>query len=141
LTQPVGGARGTLVFEDDVRFARGWRARLDATVAALEDRHGAGFVLALYTPWFSVLEAYRSGELYINYPYESYFGTQGMYYPAKVRQGFSKFLKLHGVVASKNLYDLLLREYLSQSSILLYATAPLLDSAHGEEQRHTRPLA
>lgn len=126
LTQPIAEVRGTLVLEDDVRFARGWCARLDATLAALEDRHGSNFVLAMYAAWFSASKAKRPGQLYVEYPREDFCGTQGIYYPAQVRQGFAKYLKLHGVVANEDHYDVILREYLIQADIPLFATTPCL---------------
>lgn len=126
LTQPVAGARGTLVLEDDVRFARGWCARLDATLVALEERYDSNFVLAVYAAWFSALKIRRPGQLYVEYPWGMFCGTQGIYYPADVRQGFAKYLKVHGVVANEDHYDKILRRYLIQSGTPLFATTPCL---------------
>lgn len=126
LTQPVSGIRGTLVLEDDIRFARGWRKRLNAALVELEERHTSDFVLSLYARQFSVQEAYQSGRLYVEFPFGQFIGTQGIYYPTKIREGFAKYLKAHGVVANSYIYDFLLREYLMQSGIPLFATAPCL---------------
>jgi len=126
LTQPPSGERGTLVFEDDVRFARGWRNRLNAALVELEDRFTSNFVLSLYARQFLVQEAYQSGLLYVEFPFGQFIGTQGIYFPSKIRQGFAKYLKAHGVVANTYIYDFLLREYLMQSGIPLFATAPCL---------------
>ncbi len=123
LMQSSGGERGTLVLEDDVRFACGWRRRLDTTIAALEDRFGSRFVLTIYAPW-----KYRQKEshLYAEYPRENFTGTQGVYYPAKMRQEFAKYLKVKGVIGNKNHYDYLLRDFLIQEDIPLFATSPSL---------------
>ena len=126
LTYPIAGTRGTLVLEDDIRFARGWCGRLNVTLTALEKMHGSDFVLALYAPWFSVLKGVEDGSLYVEYPHNRFFGTQGIYYPSKIRLGFSKFLKRHGVTANENHYDILLQQYLFQSDIPIFATAPCL---------------
>lgn len=126
LTQSGTGTRGTLILEDDIRFARGWRARLEATVIALEKHYGSGFVLVLYAAWFSALKGRDGDHLYVEYPYDQFYGTQGIYYPTEVQKGFAKYLKVQGVVGNKNHYDLLLREYLLQSSIPMFATAPCL---------------
>jgi len=126
LTQPGAGERGTLVLEDDVRFARGWCTRLDATLAVLESRHGSDFVLAVYAAWFSASKARQPNQLYVKYPHEEFCGTQGIYYPSKVRQGFAKYLKVHGVVANEDHYDAILRKYLIQANIPLFATTPCL---------------
>lgn len=133
LTQPVAGTRGTLVLEDDVRFARGWYARFNAAVADLEEHYGSNFVLALYSPWLFVLEEYRRGRLYVEYPPEKFYGIQGIYYTAKIRQGFAKYLKVHGVVAHKNIHDLLLGDYMRLSSLPLFATAPSLIQHMGKK--------
>lgn len=126
LTHPIAGARGTLILEDDIRFARGWRSRLDCTLKVLEERYGSEFVLALYAAVFSDRKRRQQGRLYVEYPYDNFIGTQGIYYPAKVRLDFAKYLKVHGVVANETHYDLLLRKYLIQSGVPLLATAPCL---------------
>jgi hypothetical protein len=123
LTQGVGGERGSLILEDDVRFARGWRRRLDKTIAVLESRYGADFVLTIYDPWNWPA---KENELYAEYPREQFTGTQGVYYPAKMRQAFAKYLKVKGVIGNKNHYDYLLRDFLIQGDIPLFATSPSL---------------
>lgn len=123
LTQCTGGERGTLILEDDVRFAYGWRLRLDRTLAALESRFGSEFVLTIYDAQNCTPE---ESSLYADYQRESFFGTQGVYYPAKVRQSFAKYLRMNGVIANKNHYDYLLRDYLIQEDIPLFATSPSL---------------
>lgn len=133
LTQPVAGARGTLVLEDDIRFAQGWCSRLDNTVATLEAVHSSNFVLAVYGAWFSVVKAKQSGRLYVEYPHESFCGTQGIYYPADIRQEFAKYLKAHGLVANEDHYDRILRKYLIQSGIPLFATTPCLIQHMGKK--------
>lgn len=126
LTQPIAGTRGTLILEDDVRFARGWSARLEATLAALEGKHGSSFVLAVYAAWFSALKVRHPGQIYVEYPPRHFCGTQGIYYPVGVRQGFARYLKVHGVVANEDHYDKILRRYLIESDIPLFATTPCL---------------
>lgn len=123
LTQCDGGERGTLILEDDVKFACGWRLRLDMTIAALESRFGSDFVLTIYD-----LHNWQPKEscLYAEYPRERFTGTQGVYYPATMRQGFAKYLKVKGVIGNKNHYDYLLRDYLTQEDIPLLATSPSL---------------
>lgn len=123
LTQCTGGERGTLLLEDDVQFARGWRERLDKTIVVLESRFGLRFVLTIYDPY-----GWQPKEhcLYADYPHEHFTGTQGLYYPAKMRQGFAQYLKVKGVIRNKNHYDYLLRDYLIQEDIPLLAASPSL---------------
>jgi hypothetical protein len=123
LTQGVGGERGSLILEDDVRFARGWRRRLDETIAVLESRYGADFVLTIYDPWNCTRQ---ENELYAEYPREKFTGTQGVYYPAKRRQGYAVYLKRHGMIGNENHYDYLLRDYLIKEDVPLFAAAPSL---------------
>ncbi len=123
LTQHTGGDRGTLILEDDVRFACGWRLRLDMTLAALESRYGSRFVLTIYDPHRCDP---RESLLYAEYPSEIFTGTQGVYYPSGVRQDFAKYLRINGVIANKDHYDYLLRDYLIKEDIPLFATTPSL---------------
>lgn len=133
LTQPAGGAGGTLVIEDDVRFARGWLARLTATLAALEAASTQDFVLSLYCPADFPLASYFRGELYVECPLNQFYGTQAVYYTARARQGFGAFLKKHGVVANREPYDVLLWQYLSEVGLPLFATAPSLVQHMGKQ--------
>ena len=128
LAQCAKGARGTLIFEDDVQFARGWRSRLDCTLIALEERYGADFVLAVYAPFAFAVH----GQLYAKYPRAKFFGTQGVYYTARTRVGFAKYLKKRGLVANEDGYDHLLRDYLLKEDLPLLATTPSLIQHVGE---------
>lgn len=143
LTQPTAGTRGTLILEDDIRFARGWRTRLSTTIADLEEHHGPDFVLALYSShgpaWFSMLGRSTSKQLYADYPPEKFFGTQGMYYTTKSRQGFAKYLKTNGVIAHKTHYDFLLGKYLSHAGLPLFATVPSIIQHIGESSAIENP--
>lgn len=122
LTQCIG-ERGTLILEDDVRFACGWRVRMDRTIATLESRLDSRFMLTIYDPW----KCDPKGNcLYAEYPRARFTGTQGVYYPANMRQGFAQYLKVKGVIRNKNHYDYLLRDYLIQEDIPLFATTPSL---------------
>lgn len=123
LTQCAEGARGTLVFEDDVHFARGWRERLEHTLTILEDRHGDDFALALYSP---LKFGWDGTSLYAEYPLKDFLGTQAVYYTAKTREGFATYLKKYGLVANANPYDYILRDYLLQEGLPLFVTTPTL---------------
>lgn len=123
LTQCIAGERGSLILEDDVRFACGWRRRLALTLAALEGKFGSEFVLSIYDPWDCTPS---ENHLYAEYPREHFTGTQGIYYTSRVRQGFAKYLRTKGVIANKNHYDYLLRDYLIQEDLPLFVTSPSL---------------
>lgn len=117
------GTRGSLILEDDVKFAHGWRRRMELTLGALENRFGSGFVLTIYDPWDCTLGEMK---LYTEYPREHFTGTQGVYYPSKIRQGFAKYLRRRGVISNSDHYDYLLRDYLIQENIPLFTTSPSL---------------
>ena len=135
LTQPVAGTRGTLALEDDIRFARGWRARFSVTLAELERRYGTDFVLAIYSPWLLATEEHDHGKLFVEYSPGRYFGMQGIYYTPKTRQGFAKYLKLHGLVALDKLHDLLLGIILSKRACRCSRHPLALSSTSGRKVR------
>lgn len=123
LTQCIPGQRGSLVLEDDVKFARGWRLRLDMTIATLENHYGPKFVLTIYDPWNCTP---RGSSLYAEYTRNNFTGTQGVYYPSEIRQDFAKYLRKNGVITNKDHYDFLLRDYLVEKDVPLFATSPSL---------------
>jgi alpha 1,2-mannosyltransferase len=114
---------GLLVLEDDVRAAQHWAQRLEETLRQIEPRFGQRFVLALYSPYG---RPHEPGLLYTPYPNRSFYGTQAMYYPQSVRQGFAAYLKINGVELNRAPYDLLLGGYLDSEGIPLLATSPSL---------------
>lgn len=114
--------KGCLVLEDDVVPAERWEEQFVQNVRVLESRHDWRFVLALYAPYaFDSAEGVR----FVEYPVEDFYGTQAIYYPEKVRHGFSAFLEAQ--LKEYNIpYDLLLKKYLQLHSLLLFATIPSL---------------
>ena len=72
------GAKGLVIFEDDVHPANGWRHRLIQIITSIERAEGERFVLAGYT-------AYGVDRLpalyYASYPVQAFFGTQMMHIP------------------------------------------------------------
>lgn len=133
LTHNTDDERGRLILEDDVRFARGWQPRLSAILSELHELHGSGFVLAIYSPWDLVLQEHSGERFYAEYPLEKFYGTQGVYYTAVTRKGFAKYLKVHGMVANEKGYDYLLRDYLSQAGLPLFAATPSLIQHMGKK--------
>jgi hypothetical protein len=123
LTHQGVGQRGSLIFEDDVQFAYGWRERLNQIISMLEALYDQCFILSVYDPW-----SFRSEDNlpYAEYDRVSFFGTQGMYFPAETRLGFAKYLKKHGVVANEGHYDHILRDYALENGILIFACTPSL---------------
>ncbi|BDI30817.1 hypothetical protein CCAX7_28680 [Capsulimonas corticalis] len=133
LNEPIGGKRGTLLLEDDIRFAHGWQARLLDTLSVLEDRYGDNFAVSLYCPQSFALAGCAHGELFVSYPYDKFYGTQAMYYTAKMRHGFRTYLRKHGLARNDAPYDILLRYYLTQEGLPLFATSPSLVQHMGKQ--------
>jgi hypothetical protein len=130
LTHDHRGKRGSLVFEDDVHFARGWRRRLDASISQLEHDYNEDFVLSIYDPW---VHQFPSDSLYAEYQREHFFGTQAMYFPAKTRERFAKYLKRHGVAANEGHYDHILRDYVLKEGLMILASTPSLVQHTGQK--------
>lgn len=124
LSLNIKNNQGVLIFEDDVKFARGWKKRLEKTLNAIEVSHGDNYVLALYAA-YSFFK-YRTGGLFENYNIPGFYGLQGMYYPERHRKGWSEYLMDFGVRSYHTPADLLLKEYLSKNSVSLLATTPSL---------------
>jgi hypothetical protein len=116
-------ARGLVIFEDDVVLALDWSARLDATVAKLDADYGPRYALALYSAYAPNT---RADPHVLGYDISSFYGTQAMYYPNPVREGFRDYLKKYGVDAYEEPYDLLLKKYLKQEGFLLFRCQPSL---------------
>jgi hypothetical protein len=124
-------SEGLLIFEDDVIPARGWEGRFYETVAQIEAACKGPFVLALYSP-IKLPTAPDSQTYYVPYPTSRFYGTQAMYYPEEVRAGFAAFMKLYGVNTMRHPYDILLRTYLLNTGIPLFAAKPCLVQHVGE---------
>jgi hypothetical protein len=117
-------ANGVILFEDDIKVAVHWRERLERTIEAIETSYGQDYVLAMYSPYSC--DGYKRGLLFEHYRARGFFGTQGMYYPEKIRVNFASYLYSHGVLAYKKPYDWLLRDYVSDAGIQLLSTTPSL---------------
>ena len=115
---------GLLVFEDDVVTAAGWRDRLEAAIDQIESKYGRDYVLSLYHT--HLLTRDYAEAFYSIYPLQGFFGTQAIFYPEQVRIGFARYLKRNGVDSNRLPYDLLLKEFLAEQKIRLFATAPCL---------------
>jgi hypothetical protein len=127
----IPSCKGLVVFEDDVIAARGWESRFHDTINQIEAVYKRPFVLALYTA-LNIRPLLDAQTYYVYYPVPFFYGTQAMYYPEKVRVEFADYLKRNGVASMRMPYDLLLREYLWQERIPLFATIPCLFQHVGE---------
>jgi hypothetical protein len=118
--------RGLAIFEDDVKLARGWRARLGATISRLESIAGTNFVLALYIARSGRPEARCVARSFQRYDIDNFWGTQGMYYTDSLRLAFANYLKAEGVDKFRIPYDILLKEFLKRRNIPLFVAVPTL---------------
>ena len=122
-----GACVGRLVFEDDVKFATGWRDRFLQTLDELYTAHGPHFILSLYSPHDAVNSAWLETEqLAVPYATAAFMGTQGVYFPEPVRRDFADYLRIYGVDDNLMPYDCLLENYCEQCQVPLFATVPSL---------------
>jgi GR25 family glycosyltransferase involved in LPS biosynthesis len=122
----VEGDDGIFIVEDDVKFARGWKPRLEEIIADLKAKHNDNFVLTAFTS----ITLCRHNDLpslhYLPFPnVDKFLGTQGVYYPNAVRKKI--LTQLEKIDESNRVqYDILIARILKAESIPLYAAIPCL---------------
>ena len=122
---------GMLIFEDDVLPARGWENRLYEIIRQIESKQEAPYVLTLYAA-HTALEEPQPGTHFTRYPSDTFFGSQAVFYPEIVREGFAEYVKAHAVEFFRAPYDLLLGEYAVNENIPIFAAVPSLVQHIGE---------
>jgi hypothetical protein len=127
----TSSCEGLVIFEDDVMPARGWESRFYDTVDQVEAACQGPFVLSLYCP-IRLPPTPDSQTYFAPYPTARFYGTQAMYYTEEVRVGFADFMKAYGVNTMRHPYDILLRMYLLNAGIPLFAAKPSLFQHVGE---------
>lgn len=124
---------GLLVFEDDITLAQGWERRLYDAIEQIDgEQVGRRYVLTLYKPRARLPSPSDKRTCYVPYPVEQFYGTQAVYYPQAIRADFANYLKANGVDAYRIPYDLVLKEFLKEAGIPLFATFPCLAQHIGE---------
>ncbi|HEV2645637.1 MAG TPA: hypothetical protein VGU46_04660 [Acidobacteriaceae bacterium] len=124
LTSNIKHNNGAIIFEDDINAAKGWRTRLDKTIESIENIYGMDYVLALYS--HCARDSYKQGLFFENYIVRDFFGTPGMYFTEKTRIGYADYIRKFGVETCRRPYDLLIKHYLVENDIRLFATTPSL---------------
>lgn len=125
---------GRMIFEDDVKFAVGWKGRFYRTLAALYQLHGPCFVLALYSVFEQEgADSRKPGQLFTPYNARTFMGTQGMFFPEPVRRDFAEYIRCYGVEENLMPYDLLLGHYCEEQRIPMYMTLPSLVQHTGKQ--------
>lgn len=122
----IVGEDGILIVEDDVKFALGWKKRLEEIISALKLKHEDNFALSLFT---STTICRNDNLPLCHYALFSnidrFIGSQGMYYPNAVRK---KILLQFNRINETNVtnYDTLLARILQDENIPLYVAIPCL---------------
>jgi hypothetical protein len=116
------GCRRLLLCEDDVVFARGWRAFLGRVVDEAE-RTGPDYVLTLYSP--GALAGADGRGLTVIDP-DCFYGHQAVLYAGRALTGFADHLRRHGVEAWERPQDLNLGRFAREHGLPIYATCPSL---------------
>ena len=122
--------QGIVIFEDDVVLAGGWEDRLYNIIHQIEFKQKRPYVLTLYSA--RPLEEPQPGMHFAPYPSKNFFGSQAIYFPEVVREGFAEYLKAHAVDSYRAPYDLLLGEYAANENIPIFASVPSLVQHIGE---------
>ena len=122
----VEGDDGIFIVEDDVKFAQGWKLRLEEIIADLKAKHNDNFVLTAFT----ARTLCRSDNLpplhYLPISnLNDFLGSQGIYYPNAARK---KILKCLNKIDESNklAYDIHLRNIFGAENIPIYAAIPCL---------------
>lgn len=105
-----------LIFEDDLLFCRDWDVWLAESLDECRRRRPDGrFVLALYSCYH-----WQENALVVDYPIDSFYGSQGVYYAPSVRTPYHlHLLKNFG----REPTDLLLKSFCREHEVSLFACA------------------
>lgn len=122
---------GLVVFEDDLVPAHCWEEQFYKIIDQIEMRHSTLYLLALYAPYDNLPEPIPETN-FVLYPTDWFYGTQAIYYPEIVRLEFIKYLKSNGVDTHHHPYDRVLRDYLLEMKIPIFAAMPCLFQHVGE---------
>ena len=134
------GSLFTVIFEEDIRFARGWQRYLEKSLAECISKYGDRFLLSLYTPESNEpLEAFRSGKKIINRRYgpHGFYGVQGVVWPSVIRESFMYDTSVRPIDQDRGPgktmdrayeipHDMTVRDTMERLRIPILATAPCL---------------
>lgn len=101
--------RGVLVCEDDVIFREGWLGLLLETLNEMESAGHREFLLAAYSPYDHEARWLRRGRYFSSYIASGFYGTQAVFYPRAEAEAVGALVWTHGVEASEEPYDLLVK--------------------------------
>lgn len=113
-----------LVFEDDVRFAKGWKKRFETVVSDLESKYNR-FVLSLFTSIPLCTPSTLPSSYYLPLDVTSFSGTLGMYYSDSVRKIILDYFDKYDM-SKTNHYDIVIRNCLIENNIPIFVTIPCL---------------
>ena len=136
-----GVDKGILLIEDDIIFCKNWKKRFDTTILELEILYKENFILSLFTNLPLCNENNIPDSHYLPIPKNRFRGTQGMYYPNKIRLELINFFNNY----DKNKiipYDLIIKQYLIDNpNINIFSTLPCLVQHIGKKSSwHPSPI-
>jgi hypothetical protein len=120
-----------VLFEDDGKFARGWRPRMEQAIQTLQGRHGDRWILSLFHAYRENRARYDAGELLYPADPATYFGSQGIVYPRKVAGEFLEHLGKTVQVGEKAT-DTAMRQFTLATKIPLFFITPCLMEHMGD---------
>lgn len=124
---------GLIVFEDDVKFAKGWKKRFDKALKEAKSIFKDNFMITLYVHTPMIPRGYHFGNTYEIYDTDSFFGTQAVYFTDRTRMAFAEYLKEKAIDKPGAPYDMELRMFCHSSGAKIVATTPSLVQHIGKE--------
>ena len=124
---------GLCICEDDVIFRENFIECLLETINDLQSREKTDeYVIALYSAFpYQRRKSLEESELYRNYPADTYYGTQCVYYPPKVRSEIADLVHAEGVENYQAPGDMLVKKYCIEHQNLYSAARSLAQHVGG----------
>jgi len=133
----VDGDDGVLIVEDDVRFAVGWKKRLEEIIADLKSKYGDNFFLTLFTnlTFCSQTNTPLSGYFRVTKDNGGsiMFGSQGMYFTKKLRNDILKYFEIFSSTDIRRHQDIKIRDCVLENDIPFFVTIPCIVNHIGND--------
>lgn len=115
------------VFEDDVKFSRGWLPRLNEAIDEVDREYKGRWVMTLFARSSDEpISKMADGKKWYSYSKRPYVGTQGIVYPRAVALAMAPAILSRCVMVYEHPIDELLGHWADENNITLVASAPSL---------------
>lgn len=115
------------IFEDDLKFAKGWLNHLRSIISEIEKVHGDRWVLTLFLGGTDdPIKFMKSGKKWYLSKKRPHVGTPGIVYPRRIALEFSSVIFNRCISNFELPIDLLLGKWADENKIPILASAPCL---------------